>query len=75
MEQTVPVITYQFAYGPWTIDLCVACEALSDSGILDIGVLGRVSHGQHPGECDNCGPAARQLRADAGNLQDQGGTR
>jgi len=58
-EQTVQVITYQFAYGPGTIDLCAPCEALVDSGLLDVGVLGPVSHGQHAGECGNCGPANR----------------
>ena len=70
-EQTVQVITYRFAYGrdgvndPWTIDLCVPCEALADSGLLDVGVLGPVSHGQHAGECGCCGPANRvQAQAD-----------
>ena len=70
-EQTVQVTTYQFAYGrvgitgPWTVDLCAPCEALVDSGLLDVGVLGPVSHGQHAGECGNCGPADRvQATAD-----------
>jgi hypothetical protein len=52
------IITYQFAYIPGTINLCDMCACLETG-------LGAVSHGQHSGECDLCGPADRvQATAD-----------
>jgi hypothetical protein len=51
MSQEI-VTTYQFAYIAGTITLCGACADL-ESG------LGAVSHGQHSGECDLCGPTDR----------------
>ena len=51
------VTTYQFAHIAGTITLCDVCADL-ESG------LGAVSHGQHLGECDLCGPADRVQATD-----------
>ena len=54
-EDTIKVVTYEYAHVPGRISLCARCER-SEKVRDTLPTIGQVYHGQHEGRCDVCRP-------------------